>query len=96
MVMNAVEALPLGGQAQIWHERHAGRTTFVVQNPGCLAPEVVDRIFQRSFSTKAERGRGLGTYTMKLLGESVLGGKVGFHSDWANGTRFFIELPGGA
>lgn len=95
MIMNAVEALPLGGQAQVWYERHAGRTTFVVQNPGCLTREVAERVFQRSFSTKAERGRGLGTYSMKLLGETVLGGKVGFHSDWANGTRFFIELPGG-
>jgi hypothetical protein len=30
---------------------------------------------------------------MKLLGESVLGGKVGFTTDWTEGTRFFIELP---
>ena len=34
------------------------------------------RIFQRSFSTKAERGRGLGTYSMKLLGEGYLHGRV--------------------
>jgi signal transduction histidine kinase len=95
MVVNALEAVPMGALVRVWHEDRAGRPTFIVQNPGCMPPEVADRIFQRSFSTKASRGRGLGTYGMKVLGESVLGGKVGFTSDWEDGTRFFIELPGG-
>ena len=95
MVLNALEALPLGGQAQIWHESRSGRPVFVVQNPGCMPPEVADRVFQRSFSTKAGPGRGLGTYGMKLLGETILGGRVGFTTNWAEGTRFFIELPAG-
>jgi len=96
MALNALEALPLGGQAQIWHERRAGGAVFVVQNPGCMPPEVADRVFQRSFSTKSGPGRGLGTYAMKLLGETILGGQVGFTTSWAEGTRFFIELPGDA
>ena len=95
MVINAVEALPPGGQVTIWHERRPGQVVFCVQNPGRIPPEVADRIFQRSFSTKASRGRGLGTYRMKVLGETVLGGKVGFTTDWEEGTRFFIELPSG-
>jgi signal transduction histidine kinase len=95
MALNALEALPHGGQAQIWHERRSGRPAFVVQNSGCMVPEVADRVFQRSFSTKADQGRGMGTYGMKLLGETVLGGKVGFTTNWTEGTRFFIELPGG-
>ncbi|MDP1832928.1 MAG: HAMP domain-containing sensor histidine kinase [Geothrix sp.] len=93
MVLNALEAVPSGGQAWIWHESRAGHPTFVVQNPGCMAPEVADRIFQRSFTTKAPRGRGLGTYGMKVMGETVLGGKVGFTTGWEEGTRFFITLP---
>jgi len=95
MVLNAIEALPMGGQARVWYERQGDRIVFFVQNPGCLPAEVADRVFQRSFSTKAGRGRGLGTYGMRLLGESVLGGKVGFTSDWTDGTRFFIDLPTG-
>ncbi|MFN7958134.1 MAG: sensor histidine kinase [Holophagaceae bacterium] len=94
MVTNALEALPPRGQAKIWFERHPGGLRCVVENPGCMPPEVADRIFQRSFSTKAVRGRGLGTYGMKLLGETVLGGRVGFTTNWTEGTRFFIELPG--
>jgi len=94
MVLNALEAMPPGGLARIWFERRAGRPSYLVENPGCMAPEIADRVFQRSFSTKAGRGRGLGTYGMKLLGETILGGKVGFTTNWTEGTRFFIELPG--
>jgi sensor histidine kinase regulating citrate/malate metabolism len=93
MVMNAIEAMPSGGQVRIWHELSSDSTTFVVQNTGCIPPEVSDRMFQRSFSTKSPQGRGLGTYGMKVLGETVLGGKVGFTTSWAEGTRFFFELP---
>jgi signal transduction histidine kinase len=95
MVLNALEAMPAGGQALIWYERRPGHPVFVVQNPGCMPTEVADQVFTRSFSTKAERGRGLGTYGMKLLGEKVLGGRVGFTTSWEEGTRFFIELPAG-
>ncbi|HJW43507.1 MAG TPA: HAMP domain-containing sensor histidine kinase [Geothrix sp.] len=95
MVRNAQEALPSGGQARIWYEVRKGRPAFVVQNPGCMPDEVADRVFQRSFSTKAAHGRGLGTYSMKVFGEGVLGGKVGFTTGWEEGTRFFIELPSG-
>jgi len=93
MVQNAIEAMPPGGQAHLHFELREGRPTFVVQNPGCMPAAVADRVFQRSFSTKAARGRGLGTYGMKVLGESVLGGTVGFTTSWEEGTRFFIELP---
>jgi len=51
------------------------------------------RIFQRSFSTKAVRGRGLGTYSMKLFGERCLGGEVSFGSATGTGTVFSIRLP---
>lgn len=95
MAQNAFEAMPLGGQACVWFELREGRPTYVVQNPGCMPPEVADCVFHRSFSTKSDRGRGLGTYGMKVLGETVLGGKVGFTSSWEAGTQFFIELPAG-
>ena len=95
MAHNAFEAMPLGGQACVWFELREERPTFVVQNPGCMPPEVADCVFHRSFSTTSDRGRGLGTYGMKVLGETVLGGKVGFTSTWETGTQFFIELPAG-
>jgi nitrogen fixation/metabolism regulation signal transduction histidine kinase len=65
---------------------------FEVRNPDVIPREIQLQLFQRSFSTKGA-GRGLGTYSMKLLGEKYLKGAVGFESTEENGTKFFIKLP---
>jgi sensor histidine kinase regulating citrate/malate metabolism len=65
---------------------------FEVCNPDVIPREIQLQLFQRSFSTKGA-GRGLGTYSMKLLGEKYLKGTVGFESTEENGTKFFIKLP---
>jgi signal transduction histidine kinase len=48
---------------------------------------------ERSFSTKGGRGRGLGTYSVRLLTERHLGGQVDFRSVPEEGTTFFVRLP---
>ena len=99
MVRNALEATAPGGTVWVRCEparrddggAHALR--FSVRNQGFIPPEIQAHVFHRSFSTKADRGRGLGTYSMKLLGEGYLGGKVSFVSEVDSGTTFFLELP---
>lgn len=93
MVKNAFEAIQLGETVRVSFEKRNGDAVFSVQNPGCIPEEVALRIFQRSFSTKAKAGRGIGTYSMKMFGERYLGGKVGFETSEEQGTRFFIQLP---
>lgn len=95
MVRNALEATSIGEQVELWYELRDQRPCFVVHNPGRIAEEVALQIFKRSFSTKEGPGRGMGTYSMKLFGEQVLGGEVGFTTDDTRGTRFFIVLPAG-
>jgi len=93
MVNNALEATESGGTVRVsfeWRDRRAG---FVVQNASVIPADVAPHIFERSFSTKSEQGRGLGTYSMKLFGERYLGGAVSFTSDEANGTQFAFLLP---
>jgi sensor histidine kinase regulating citrate/malate metabolism len=63
-----------------------------VHNNSIVADIAKDQLFKRFFSTKG-KGRGLGTYSMKLLGEKYLNGKVGFTSSEESGTTFFIQLP---
>jgi hypothetical protein len=65
---------------------------FLVHNPRFMPRPVQLQVFQRSFSTKGSN-RGLGTYSMKLLGEQYLGGKVSFATTPENGTTFKIWLP---
>jgi sensor histidine kinase regulating citrate/malate metabolism len=51
---------------------------FSVWNAGGIPKPIALQIFRRSFSTKATKGRGLGTFSMKLFGERYLGGTVRF------------------
>ncbi len=65
---------------------------FLVHNPRFMPRHVQLQVFQRSFSTKGPN-RGLGTYSMKLLGEQYLRGKVSFTSLPDIGTTFKVWLP---
>jgi signal transduction histidine kinase len=66
--------------------------TFSVHNPGYIPCENQSQIFQHSFSTKGT-GRGLGTFSMQMLAEKYLKGRVSFSTDPACGTTFTITLP---
>jgi hypothetical protein len=93
MVTNALEATAEGGVVRVRWEAGNGTGRFTVHNPGAMAEEVALRVFQRTFTTKPEPGRGLGTYSMKILGENLLGGRVSFRSSAKEGTTFILELP---
>ncbi len=91
MVKNALEASAPGSKVKICSSAINNRVRFSVYNSGFIDKDVQLQMFQRSFSTKGN-GRGTGTYSMKLLGEKYLKGKVGFNSTPENGTTFFIDL----
>jgi signal transduction histidine kinase len=65
---------------------------FTVHNPGVMSQDVQLQMFQRSFSTKGV-GRGIGTYSVRLLTENYLGGSVDFTSAPDEGTTFRVRLP---
>ncbi|WNY24620.1 HAMP domain-containing sensor histidine kinase [Methanolapillus millepedarum] len=65
---------------------------FWVHNDSEISEDSKPYIFKKQFSTKGEN-RGLGSYSVQLLGEQYLGGKVGFVSNKEEGTTFFIDLP---
>lgn len=92
MLKNALEASEANDTVTIWAEGDDQDITFSVGNPGAIPQQDQLQIFERSFSTKG-LGRGLGTFSMKLLGETYLGGKVSFCSDEERGTIFSIRLP---
>ena len=93
MALNAAEASKPGETVRLSFGWQGDRPRFAVHNPGTIPEPLRERIFQRSFSTKAAKGRGLGTYAMKLFGENFLRGEVGFESGPATGTTFWILLP---
>lgn len=92
MVKNALEASGAGDTVTVGCAPEDGGVRFWVHNPGAMAPDVQLQIFQRSFSTKGP-GRGLGTYSMRLLAERYLGGRVSFRSSPEEGTVFEVWCP---
>ena len=92
MIKNALEACKPGDLITLSCRKSGDRFRVAVHNPGWIPREVQLQIFQRSFSTKGS-GRGLGTYSIRLLSEQYLGGKVGFTSSESEGTTFYGEYP---
>ncbi len=93
MIVNALEAGQKGDRVKIRLQKKDNSLVFSVWNRQTIPPEIGGRIFQRSFSTKAGEGRGIGTYSMKILGERILGGTVDFDSSAETGTTFCFSLP---
>ena len=92
MIKNAFEATGPSGTVTVDCICTDSHITFMIHNPGEIPDDVRERIFERSFSTKGQ-GRGIGTWSMKLLGEQYLGGKVTFDTGKHVGTTFKLELP---
>ncbi len=92
MFKNALEATEKGGLVRAGTTTKGNDILFWVHNDAVMPSSVKLQIFKRSFSTKGT-GRGLGTYSIKLLTENYLRGGVGFTSDEQSGTTFWIRLP---
>ena len=92
MVKNALEATGRGGLVELGCTDEGEQASFWVKNEQAMDDSTRLNVFKRSFSTKG-MGRGLGTYSMKLLGERYLGGQVSFISKPGQGTVFSLRLP---
>jgi signal transduction histidine kinase len=92
MIKNAFEATEGGDEVRLQIRPTNGSLSFDVWNRQPIPEAVALRIFKRHFSTKAEEGRGFGTYSMKLIGEELLGGKVYFSSTAEEGTVFSLTV----
>ncbi|NMC49362.1 MAG: HAMP domain-containing histidine kinase [Desulfovibrio sp.] len=93
MVKNALEATKPEGRVTLGVRTEGDDSLrFWVRNAGEIPRKIQLHLFNRSFSTKGA-GRGLGTYSIKLLTERYLGGEVGFTTSTLDGTEFFVRLP---
>jgi len=92
MVKNALEATPPGAVVSLRSTLEDGLIRLAVHNPGIIPHEIGVQLFQQTFSTKGS-GRGMGTYSIKLLSEKYLSGRVGFTSTPESGTEFFVIYP---
>jgi signal transduction histidine kinase len=91
LLKNALEATAPNGQILIGADDLGSKVKFWVKNDQAIPANIQLQLFQRSFSTKG-KGRGLGTYSIRLLTENYLKGNSAFTSNETEGTIFEVIL----
>lgn len=93
MVLNAVDAMPNGGQLTLAAEDIGDSVVISVGDTGTgMAPEVKSRIFDPFFTTKGTAGMGLGlAVSFGIIRRHE--GSVDVESEVGVGTKFRIVLP---
>ncbi|MGV8118779.1 MAG: sensor histidine kinase [Candidatus Xenobiia bacterium LiM19] len=92
MIKNALEATKENQKILILCYSNNDRVVFKVHNDGYIPRDIQLQIFKRSFSTKG-KGRGIGTFSIKLLTERYLHGRASFKTSEYEGTDFIVEFP---
>jgi nitrogen fixation/metabolism regulation signal transduction histidine kinase len=92
MIKNALEASEPGGLVTASCNLNRQQVSFQIHNDTFIPRLDQLQIFQRSFTTKG-RGRGIGTYSIKLFTEKYLNGIASFTSSKEKGTTFTVTCP---
>lgn len=93
MIFNAVDAMPDGGTIETGMRGELDTACFWVADTGCgMQAEVVERIFEPFYTTKGDRGTGLGLAASHGI-IARHGGRIMVVSEPGLGTRFEVRLP---
>ena len=92
--LNAIQAMPEGGQLRVQSWREDDRLHLAVTDSGSgIEPQIIDQIFDPFFTTKqVGEGTGLGlavTYTLV----HKMGGTITVTSQPGQGSTFLVILP---
>ena len=94
LVVNALQAMPSGGNLTITTAAHAGQALLVIEDTGVgIAEDLMDKLFLPFFTTKdVGVGTGLGLPVVHGI-VTAHGGSVHVQSRVGEGTRFEVRLP---
>jgi PAS domain S-box-containing protein len=93
LIFNAVDAMPQGGTIEAGTHVEGKTARFWIADSGAgMSPEIIARIFEPFYTTKGERGTGLGLSASHGIIENH-SGDINVISQPGKGTRFEIILP---
>lgn len=94
LLKNASQSLgPKGGRIAVRVGRDAGHAIVAISDDGCgMPPEVLARLGEPFFTTKGEKGTGLGLGICREIVEDH-GGRIAFDSAPGRGTTAIVYLP---
>jgi signal transduction histidine kinase len=92
VVVNAIEAMPNGGELRIECFMHSDEAEIRISDTGTgIPPELREKIFRLYYTTKPE-GSGIGlAMTFRIV--QLHDGAIDFSSEPGNGTTFVLRLP---
>ncbi|MCF8143344.1 MAG: PAS domain S-box protein [Deltaproteobacteria bacterium] len=93
LILNAVEALPDGGDVYLTTEAHSGFAHIYIQDNGVGMPEaIIEKIFDPFFTTKDGTWRGLGLSLSRAIIDRHQG-EISVVSQERRGSTFVVKLP---
>jgi PAS domain S-box-containing protein len=93
LAFNAIDAMPDGGELAISTYETSTHSCLAVHDTGeGIPPHIFEHIFEPTFTTKGERGTGVGLYAVKRFVDDA-DGKISVESSPGLGTKVTVCLP---
>lgn len=95
LVMNSINAMPLGGRLTVTARREGGRALVEVRDTGeGISRETLDRLFEPFSSTRIEdSGTGLGLFIAQWIVQKHAGALTAHSEGKGKGARILVALP---
>ena len=93
LLKNAVEASPAGQRITVGMDAKGDSPVVMINNQGLIPDEIRNTFFDKYVTFGNPEGTGLGTYSAKLIAQT-LGGRLSYQSIREKGTTLILELLG--
>lgn len=92
LAKNAMEASPEQGGVAVDLRHEAGGFSVAIHNQGAVPEEIREHFFEKYATAGKASGTGLGTYSARLMIQTM-GGDISFNSSAEQGTTVTVRFP---